>query len=77
MKIMKAYGVAFQVDDKSVSRYKNADIDLLNANGQKDKAFLPVPATYIISKEGTILYRFFDTDYKKRPSVQEILDNLK
>jgi peroxiredoxin len=77
MKIMKAYGVAFQVDDKSVSRYKNADIDLLSANGQKDKAFLPVPATYIISKEGTILYRYFDTDYKKRPSVQEILDNLK
>ena len=77
MKIMKAYGVSFQVDDKSVSRYKNADIDLLNANGQRDKAFLPVPATYIISKEGTILYRYFDTDYKKRPSIQEILDNLK
>jgi peroxiredoxin len=77
MKIMKAYGVAFQVDDKSVSRYKNADIDLLKANDQRDKAFLPVPATYIISKEGTILYRYFDTDYKKRPSVQEILDNLK
>ena len=77
MKIMKAYAVSFQVDDKSVSRYKNADIDLITANGQKDKAFLPIPATYIISKEGTILYRYFDTDYKKRPSVQEILDNLK
>jgi peroxiredoxin len=77
MKIMKAYAVAFQVDDKSVSRYKNADIDLITANGQKDKAFLPVPAVYIISKEGTILYRYFDTDYKKRPSVQELLDNLK
>ena len=77
MKIMKAYAVAFQVDDKSVSRYKNADIDLIAANGQKDKAFLPVPAVYIISREGTILYRYFDSDYKKRPSVQEILDNLK
>ncbi len=77
MKIMKAYAVAFQVDDKSVSRYKNADIDLITANGQKDKAFLPVPAVYIISKEGTILYRYFDTDYKKRPSVQELLNNLK
>src|SRR4026207_2054522 len=61
MKIMKAYAVSFQVDDKSVSRYKNADIDLITANGQKDKAFLPIPATYIISKEGTILYRYFDT----------------
>lgn len=77
MKIMNAYAVSFQVDDKSVSRYKNADIDLLTANGQKDKAFLPIPATYIISKEGTILYRYFDSDYKKRPSVQEILNNLK
>ena len=77
MKIMKAYAVAFQVDDKSVSRYKNAGIDLITANGQKDKAFLPVPAVYIISRDGTILYRYFDSDYKKRPSVQEILDNLK
>lgn len=77
MKIMKAYGVAFQVDEKTVSRYKNADIDLAAANGQKTKVFLPVPATYVISKEGTILYRHFDADYKKRPSVQEIISNLK
>lgn len=77
MKIMKAYSVAFEVDERTVSRYKNADIDLLTANGQKDKAYLPIPAVYIISKEGTILYRYFDTDYKKRASVQEILDNLK
>ena len=77
MKIMKAYSVAFEVDERSVSRYKNADIDLATANGQKEKIFLPVPAVYIIGKEGTILYRYFDTDYKKRVSVQEILDNLK
>ena len=77
MKIMKAYGVAFQVDEKTVSRYKNADIDLAAANGQKTKVFLPVPATYVITKEGTILYRHFDADYKKRPSVKEIISNLK
>ena len=77
MKIMKAYAVGFQVDDKTVSRYKNADIDLATANGQKDKIYLPVPAVYIISKEGTILYRFFSADYKRRPSVEEIVDNLK
>src|SRR4030095_14576374 len=76
MKIMKAYAVAFQLDDRTVSRYKNADIDLAAANGQKEKVYLPVPAVYIISKEGTILYRYFDFDYKKRASVQEILDYL-
>ena len=77
MKIMKAYAVAFQVDERTVSRYKNADIDLATANGQKDKVYLPVPAVYIISKEGTILYRYFEADYKKRPSVKAILDNLR
>ena len=77
MKIMKAYAVAFEVDDRTVSRYKNADIDLATANGQKEKVYLPVPAVYIISKkEGTVVYRFFEFDYKKRVSVQEILDNL-
>jgi len=78
MKIMKAYAVAFEVDDRTVSRYKNADIDLATANGQKEKVYLPVPAVYIISKkEGTITYRYFEFDYRKRVSVKEILDNLK
>lgn len=77
MKIMKAYAVAFEVDERTVSRYKNADIDLATANGQKEKVYLPVPAVYIIDKESTIVYRFFEFDYKKRPSVQEILDKLK
>lgn len=77
MKIMNTYHVAFEVDERTVSRYKNADIDLAEANGQKDKVYLPVPAVYIISKEGTILYRFFDADYKKRASVKEILEELK
>lgn len=77
MKIMKAYAVSFEVDERTVGRYKNADIDLATTNGQKDKVYLPVPAVYIISKEGTVLYRYFDSDYKKRPSVQEIIDNIR
>ena len=77
MKIMKAYGVAFEVDEKTLSRYKNADIDLATANGQKDKIYLPVPAVYIINKEGTIFYRYFDADYKKQPAVKDILEKLR
>ena len=77
MKIMKAYAVAFEVDDRTVSRYKNADIDLATANGQKDKVYLPVPAVYIIDKEGAIIYRFFDADYKKQPAVKDIFENLR
>src|SRR6187399_3406817 len=74
MKIMKAYAVAFELDERTVSRYKNDDIDLATDNGQKDKVYLPVPAVYIINKERTILYRYFDADYKKQPAVKDILE---
>ena len=77
MKIMKAYDVAYKVDEKTVARYKNFDIDLAANNNQKpEDVFLPVPAVYIVDKEGNITYRYFEPDYKKRPSVKEILKNL-
>lgn len=76
MKIASAYEVAFNVDDKTVNRYKMAGIDLLNTNGQK-KAMLPIPAIYIINKEGTITYRYFDENYRRRMPVSEIVKNIK
>jgi len=77
MKIMKAYDVAYQVDDKTIARYKMASIDLAANNGQKANAvYLPIPAVYIINKQGEITYRYFDSDYRKRPSAKDILDNL-
>jgi peroxiredoxin len=77
MKIMKAYDVAYQVDDKAIARYKMAGIDLPKNNEQKpDAVYLPVPAVYIIGKDGEIKYRFFNEDYKKQAPVKDILDNL-
>jgi peroxiredoxin len=78
MKIMKAYDVAYQVEEKTIARYKMASIDLAANNGQKpDAVYLPIPAVYIINKQGEITYRYFESDYRKRPYVKEILDNLK
>lgn len=76
MKIAKAYGVLYEVDEKTKTRYKSFGTDLLTINGQKEKAFLPVPAVYIVNRDGSVVYRFFDADYKKRVSVKEILDQL-
>jgi len=77
MKIMKSYDVAFEVDERTVARYKRSDIDLADVNGQKDKAYLPVPAVYIINKEATVTYRYFDENYRRRVSVKEILENIR
>ena len=76
-KIARSYQVAFEVDEKTASRYKSFGNDLLLINQQKGKPYLPVPAVYIINKEGSVTYRFFEADYRKRVSVKEILDQLK
>ena len=76
-KIMKAYDVGYQVDTKTIDRYKMAGIDLAANNGRKpDAVYLPVPAVYIVGKDGEIKYRYFEEDYKKQVAVKEILNNL-
>jgi peroxiredoxin len=75
LKIMKAYDVEYEVPGNTLERYRNSGIKIEENNGANGK-FLPIPATYIINKDATIKYRFFNPDYKKRPSVKEILDNL-
>jgi peroxiredoxin len=76
LKIMKAYDVEFEVPENVLSRYRNSGLRIDENNGPKNGNFLPVPATYVIDKESTIKYRFFQADYKKRPSIKEILENL-
>jgi peroxiredoxin len=41
-----------------------------------DSQRLPIPATFVIGKDGKIAWRHFDPDYKKRSTVSEILDAL-
>ena len=76
LKLSKAFKVAFKVDERTLGRYKNAGIDLLQVNNQVKDAYLPVPAVYIVNTEGSVTFRYFDEDYKKRLSVKELLTNL-
>ncbi len=75
LKIMKDYDVVFTVDDKTVEKYKGYGVDFNEVNGSNG-AHLPVPAVYVINKEGVIVFKHFDPNYTKRASVQDILDHL-
>jgi peroxiredoxin len=75
LKIMKSYDVAYRVDSTTIEKYKKFGIDFYDVNGSNG-ATLPVPAVYIINKEGIIIFKHFDPDYGKRVSVQEILLHL-
>lgn len=74
--IMKSYDVAFPVDNKTIEKYKEYGIDFNKVNGDANGANLPVPAIYVINKEGKIVFRHFDKNYTKRASVAEILQHL-
>lgn len=75
LKIMKSYQVDFSVEQATQDRYKKFGIDFAVANGSNG-ANLPVPATYVIGKDGKIKYVFFNPDYRLRPSVKEIVEHL-
>jgi peroxiredoxin len=74
-KIMKEYGVDFVLPPKMVEKYKEYGIDLTVSNGNDDQT-LPVPATYIIGKDGIVKYVQYDPDYKNRSNAEEILKHL-
>ncbi len=62
---IKAFGLAFRVDDATVARYLRNGIDL-----EKDAGFdhhiLPVPAVFVIDQAGIIKFSYVNPDYKTR-----------
>jgi peroxiredoxin len=75
LQIMKSYDVAYAVDHTTIEKYKKYGIDFNESNGGNG-ANLPVPAIYVINKEGVIVFRHFDPDYRNRASVEDILKRL-
>ncbi len=75
LKTMNAYKVAFELDSKTTERYKGYGVNLTERNGTNGNN-LPVPAVYIVNKEGKITYRYFDPNFKNRVSVAEIVKHL-
>lgn len=76
-KVAKSYGIIFKLIPEVADMYQ-AGFDLAGYNGN-DKAELPLAATYVIDKEGTIRYSFLDAEYRNRAEPEDILqvlDNL-
>lgn len=75
-RLMEDYRVKFRVTREYVQKMDkklNADI---TPPDNDSTAFLPVPATYLIDRQGRIAWRHFDPDYQNRASVRSILDAL-
>jgi len=74
--IMKDYDVMFTVTRAYQDLIqKKLNISIAENNG-RDVAHLPVPATYIINRDGIIVARQFNPDYRVRASVKWMLLNM-
>jgi peroxiredoxin len=74
---VKAFGIAFQVEDDLVRKYKDSyKIDLEAASGQTHH-ILPHPAVYVVDTAGKIRFAYVNPDYKVRLEPAKILEQVR
>jgi peroxiredoxin len=71
-KVARQLGLTYRVPDEQKAVYQRAFVNLPFVNGD-DSWELPIPATYVIDRDGTVLYASANEDYTARPEPEEIV----
>lgn len=70
--VARRFGLVYRVPEEQQAIYRRTFVNLPFVNGD-DSWELPIPATYIIDRDGTILFASANEDYMERPEPLEIL----
>jgi peroxiredoxin len=74
-KVAKQFGLVYRVPEYQQEIYRRVFINLPFVNG--DPAWeLPIPATYVIDRNASILYANVNPDYTDRPEPSDIIQFL-
>jgi peroxiredoxin len=74
-KVARQFGLVYRVPASQEAVYRKAFVNLPFTNGD-DSWELPIPAMYIVDRNGTILYASANEDYTERPEPAEILKKV-
>jgi peroxiredoxin len=74
-RVAHQFGPVYRVPQEQQAIYRSAFVNLPLANGD-DSWELPIPTTFILDRDGTVLYASADEDYTERPEPSEILAQL-
>jgi peroxiredoxin len=68
----QAFRIAFEMPPALVELYRAAgnDLAVINGNG---RWVLPLPATYVIDRDGVIAYAHIEADYRERAEPEQVL----
>lgn len=70
--VARGFGLVFTVPDDLEAAYRDMGIDVGTANGSDDWE-IPIPATYVIDHDRTIVYAFVDADYRNRAEPSDVV----
>lgn len=74
-KVARQFGLTYRVPEPQEAVYRRAFVNLPFTNGDESWE-LPIPATYIVDRDGTVLYASANEDYTERPEPAEIMRTL-
>ena len=74
-KVARRFGLTYRVPDEQRAVYQRAFVNLPFVNGD-DSWDLPIPATYIIDRDGTVVHASANEDYTDRPEPENIVRRL-
>jgi peroxiredoxin len=75
-KVGRAFGLVYDFTEELKTAYQGFKLDIPARNGTPDEWALPVSATYVIDRNGTIIYAYIDPDYRDRADPREVLKVL-
>ncbi|MDN3673484.1 peroxiredoxin-like family protein [Flavobacterium branchiarum] len=73
--LAKQLGIDFKLQDFALPTYQAIGINL-NEFNQDNENTLPVPAVFVIDSDGSVIYKFVDSDYRNRLDIEELIQSL-
>jgi peroxiredoxin len=75
-RVARQSGLTYRVPQPQEAIYRRAFVNLPFTNGDESWE-LPIPATYIIDRDGTVLYASANEDYTERPEPTDVVRALR
>jgi peroxiredoxin len=74
-KVARQFALTYRVPEGQEAIYRRAFVNLPFTNGDESWE-LPIPATFILDRDGTVLYASANEDYTERPEPAEIVSTV-
>jgi peroxiredoxin len=75
-KVGRAFGLVYEFSEELKGAYQGFNLDIPARNGTQSEWALPVSATYVIDRDGSIIYAYTDADYRDRADPRDVLKVL-